>query len=83
LPMIMQALASTVVGTKAAGALKAKKGAPDMGANCARGSDCAAGACVTVGAQRYCSRPCGAHDGCPAHFRCEQSREGEAVCIEK
>jgi hypothetical protein len=67
--------------TSGAYRLKAKKGPPDMGANCSRGADCASGACVTVGAERYCSRSCDAHDHCPAHFRCERSVEGDAICV--
>jgi hypothetical protein len=61
---------------------KTKKGPIDLGANCVRGSDCAAGVCVTQGARRYCSRRCGAHDRCPAHFRCDPSSAGIAVCVQ-
>jgi hypothetical protein len=61
--------------------LKAKKGPPDMGANCSRGADCASGVCVTVGAERYCTRSCDPHDHCPAHFRCERSAEGDTICV--
>jgi hypothetical protein len=75
--------ASMFPAATGAGVLKAKKGSPDMGANCSRGVNCASGACVSVGAQRYCSRSCGTHDACPAHFRCEPSQQGEAVCVEK
>ncbi|MGO9836518.1 MAG: trypsin-like serine protease [Polyangiaceae bacterium] len=82
--LIENALAGSVFSTaEGAGVLKAKKGSPDLGANCVRGADCSAGACVTVGVQRYCSRSCSGDDACPAHFRCEQSQQGEAVCVEK
>jgi hypothetical protein len=84
LELIQMALAgSTSIAASGTGLQRAKKGPPDMGANCARGTDCASGACVTLGGQRYCSRSCGSHDACPVHFRCEASREGERVCIEK
>jgi len=84
LALVERALAASTAATaKRSGVLKAKKGSPDLGAYCARGADCAAGACVTVVGQRYCTRSCGSHDACPAHFRCEPSEQGEAVCIEK
>jgi hypothetical protein len=66
----------------------AKSGPVDMGADCRAGADCAAGVCVTDSARRYCSRGCGPHDRCPAHFRCQLSRERERserskwVCVE-
>jgi hypothetical protein len=71
---------STSVGTK-----KVKKGAADMGANCASGSDCAAGVCVSAasGTQQYCSRVCGAHDRCPALFTCQRSQGGDEVCVQR
>jgi hypothetical protein len=82
--LIESALAGTVfTSAEGAGVLKAKKGSPDLGANCVRGEDCSAGACVTVGTQRYCSQSCSGQDACPTHFRCEQTQQGEAVCIEK
>jgi hypothetical protein len=83
LALVEEALAQSVVapGSTAANRLKAKKGPADLGANCARGADCAAGVCVTLGAERYCSRSCDPHDRCPAHFRCERSEQGDRVCI--
>jgi hypothetical protein len=84
LDLIQMALAgSSSIAASGTGLKKATKGPHDMGANCVRGTDCASGACVTLGGQRYCSRSCGSHDACPAHFRCEASKEGERVCIEK
>jgi len=83
LALIQQSLDGTTSVTTGTGILKAKKGTPDLGANCALGTECSAGACVTAGKQRYCSRPCGPRDACPAHFGCEQSQQGEPVCIEK
>jgi hypothetical protein len=63
-------------------ARKEKKGALDLGATCSRASDCAAGACVTYASARYCSRACGPHDRCPAHFKCMRSQEGPMACVE-
>lgn len=54
----------------------------DMGAACKKASDCAAGVCATAHAKQYCSRPCDAHDRCPAHFKCTKATDGSAVCIE-
>jgi hypothetical protein len=83
LTLIENVLAPSSGATSSAGhKKKEKRGSVDMGANCTGGSDCAAGACVTDGGRRYCSRECGAHDHCPAHFRCQQSAEGERVCVE-
>jgi hypothetical protein len=73
-------LSSATAGT---GLAKGEKGSPDMGGNCLRGSDCSAGACVTCDGRRYCTRSCSPHDICPTHFRCENSAQGEAVCIEE
>jgi hypothetical protein len=70
--IVAQALAFAKRGVSP-GAAKEKKGPVDLGASCARGADCAAGSCVTYGGAEYCSRTCGAHDKCPAHFKCMQS----------
>jgi hypothetical protein len=61
--------------------LKAHDGPADMGATCVTGADCAAGACVSVDAARYCSRMCGPLDRCPSTYRCEVAQSGGAVCI--
>jgi hypothetical protein len=61
---------------------KASKGPADMGAPCDEGSDCAAGACVTDGEQRYCTRRCSPGDACPAHFKCQETSERQTVCIQ-
>jgi len=61
---------------------KAAKGPADMGASCDNGSDCAAGACVTDGDQRYCTRRCSPPDACPTHFKCEETSEHQTVCIQ-
>jgi hypothetical protein len=85
LGLVGEALArSTAAATSASGVSlqKADKAPADMGAACAAGVDCAAGACVTDGAQRYCTRQCSADDACPTHFRCEDTSEGSTVCIE-
>jgi trypsin len=71
---------SSGVATSSSGQEKTKIGAIDMGANCARGDDCAAGVCVTELAQQYCSRTCDPLDPCPAHFRCKQTAQGALVC---
>lgn len=59
---------------------KTKTGPIDMGANCSRAADCAAGVCVTELAQEYCSRGCDPLDPCPAHFRCKKAMQGNWVC---
>jgi hypothetical protein len=73
---------SNAVTGSPAGKRKTKKGAIDMGANCAHGGDCAAGVCVVETAREYCSRTCGPNDRCPTHFRCEKSAGDQPVCIE-
>jgi hypothetical protein len=60
-----------------------KRGPVDVGASCANGRDCAAGACVSYAGGRYCTRACGAHDHCPARFGCMQTREGAMVCVRR
>ncbi|HTB73554.1 MAG TPA: trypsin-like serine protease [Polyangiaceae bacterium] len=74
--------ASESVVAASRGLRKPKKGAADMGANCAAGAECAAGVCVSVsgGLGQYCSRGCGAYDKCPTHFRCQRSQSGSQVC---
>jgi hypothetical protein len=65
------------------GRKKTKKGPLDMGANCVRGADCAAGVCATDRSHEYCSRTCQLHDRCPAHFRCQMSAQGGQVCAQQ
>jgi hypothetical protein len=69
-------------GSTPRGARKAKKGPIDMGAACARGAECAAGACVSYGGAEYCSRSCDAHDACPVRFKCMNTQQGVTVCVE-
>jgi len=78
----LAASAAAVANAPSASLQKATKGPTDMGAPCSGGSDCAAGACVTDGDQRYCTRRCSSHDACPTHFKCEETSEGQTVCIE-
>ncbi len=66
----------------AAHSAKEKKGPVDLGATCTQGTDCAAGVCVTYASSEYCSRACGPHDKCPAHYKCMQSRQGPTACVE-
>jgi hypothetical protein len=81
---IGEALSQSYVGQPSTrGRQRTKKGPIDMGANCAHGSDCAAGICVEEPGQAYCSRTCGPHDRCPAHFACEKSAEALWVCVER
>jgi hypothetical protein len=83
LGLIGEALAqSAATASSTRGKMKTKKGPIDMGANCTHGADCAAGVCVTERAQEYCSRSCGPHDRCPAHFRCQKCTSGSWVCVE-
>jgi hypothetical protein len=79
--LVEAALAEASSTRPVVGASKEKKGPIDMGANCVVGADCAAGVCVTDMARRYCSRLCSPHDHCPAHYRCEASAQGSAVCV--
>jgi hypothetical protein len=51
----------------------------DLGGTCERGSDCAAGVCITDPDGMYCSRPCGTGDRCPAHYHCEPVSGGASV----
>jgi hypothetical protein len=85
LGLVDDALArSTAAATSASNASlqKANKGPPDMGSNCSAGADCAAGACVTDGPHRYCTRRCSADDACPTHFRCADTTSGSTVCVQ-
>jgi trypsin-like peptidase len=85
LGLVGQALArSTAAATSASSTSlqRAHKGPPDMGSNCAGGADCAAGACVSDGALRYCTRRCSPGDPCPTHFRCADTTSGSTVCVE-
>ncbi len=85
LDFIQQALSRSFVASGSVRGVtrqKAKKGPADIGSNCVRGADCAAGACVTNGAERYCTRTCNPTDHCPAHFRCERSAQAQVVCVE-
>jgi V8-like Glu-specific endopeptidase len=69
--------------TKDAGKSTKKPGS-DLGAGCFKGSDCAAGVCVTEHGKRYCSRDCDAQDKCPTKFACEkESTKNVSVCVEK
>jgi hypothetical protein len=83
LTLIDDALAESESATGSSpGRRKPKKGAVDLGANCAVGGDCAAGVCVAMsgGLEQYCSRSCGTYDRCPARFRCQRSQSGAQVC---
>jgi hypothetical protein len=55
----------------------------DVGGPCEKGADCAAGVCITDPEGKYCSRPCGTGDRCPAHYHCEpiSSSTGAKACI--
>jgi hypothetical protein len=67
----------------ATGQAKQKKGAVDLGASCARGSDCAAGVCVVYGGSQYCTRPCSIHDACPTRNRCMDTQQSSTACVEE
>jgi hypothetical protein len=84
LDLVGEALARSAAAATSASAAalqKANKSPADLGAGCESGADCAAGACVTEGSQRYCTRRCSAHDACPTHFRCDETSERSTVCI--
>jgi hypothetical protein len=59
-----------------------KKTPVDMGADCKRADDCAAGVCVSAHGKQYCSRTCGPNDRCPTHYHCTKSSEGPSVCVQ-
>jgi hypothetical protein len=82
LAAVADALAQAARGT-AKGARKTKKGPIDMGAGCAHGAQCAAGACVSNGGAEYCSRTCDGHDSCPARFKCMNTQQELTVCVER
>jgi hypothetical protein len=67
----------------AADQAKQKKGPVDLGASCARGSDCAAGVCVMYGGSQYCTRSCGVHDACPTKNRCMETQQSSTACVEE
>lgn len=54
----------------------------DVGGPCERAADCAAGVCITKGERKYCSRPCGTGDRCPASYHCEPIAPGGSACID-
>jgi len=55
----------------------------DMGGPCERAADCAAGVCVTKDDRKYCSRPCGNGDRCPAGFHCQPIAPGGSACVDQ
>lgn len=81
-----QADASGTKGKKDAGAGKRHHGGKpptDMGEACKTGSDCSTGVCVKTGGKAYCSRDCGPATHCPSHYKCEHSKDAQAVCVAK
>jgi hypothetical protein len=60
-----------------------RKGPVDLGASCAGGGECAAGACLGYAEARYCTRLCGPRDRCPAKYRCMQTQEGRTACVQE
>lgn len=79
---IAHALEQAVAAATSTGQAKEVTGPVDLGSNCARAADCAAGVCVSVEGRQYCSRTCAAHDRCPAKYRCLASSEGTPVCVQ-
>jgi hypothetical protein len=57
-----------------------KKPESDVGGACTSAADCAAGVCIAVGDQRYCSRPCGAGKKCPTGYTCTSFGE-KSFCM--
>lgn len=57
---------------------KSERPDKDLGAACATGEDCAAGACARVRAGRYCVRRCGLNDRCPTAWRCVNAEDERA-----
>jgi hypothetical protein len=80
--LVSHALAEGTM-SHAADQAKQKKGAVDLGASCARGSDCAAGVCVTYGGSEYCTRPCSVHDACPTKNHCMETQQSSTACVEE
>ena len=80
--LVGDALAQGTV-SHASGQAKQKKGAVDLGASCARGSDCAAGVCAVYGGSQYCTRRCDLHDACPTKNRCMETQQSATACIEE
>jgi len=58
-----------------------EKPATDVGAPCARASDCGAGVCLTDGDTSYCSRECGTGDRCPTGYHCEDVDPSGKACV--
>lgn len=54
----------------------------DLGKTCSAAADCSTGVCVNEGARAYCSRSCGAHDRCPAHYHCTATGPAQKVCLQ-
>jgi hypothetical protein len=82
--LVAQAVAASGGGSAGAtGDSRVLKGPLDLGANCSRGADCAAGVCVTDAARgrQYCTRTCDAGDRCPARYRCRASSYVQSVCV--
>jgi V8-like Glu-specific endopeptidase len=53
----------------------------DVGGPCTKGTDCAAGICITDGDKQYCSRPCGNGDRCPTHYHCQAPTTSGEACV--
>ena len=53
----------------------------DVGKSCGGSGDCATSVCVLALASPYCSRSCGPHDKCPAHFHCTAASAVSEVCF--
>lgn len=60
---------------------KSEKPTKDFGSACDRGTDCAAGVCVTEKSGRYCSRSCDFTDKCPYGWRCVSVDASRKACI--
>jgi V8-like Glu-specific endopeptidase len=54
----------------------------DLGKTCTTAADCSAGVCVNENGKQYCSRSCGPHDRCPAHYHCTATGAAQKVCLE-
>ena len=53
----------------------------DIGGPCTKGSDCAAGMCITEAGRQYCSRTCGNGDRCPKGFHCKAVSGTTHACV--